>query len=273
MEPLTYPQFHALLIVPPLVALGGAAFGRYYRADTDIGWGRHLGVFLVIVALAVGYTTPWDNYLIGVGVWSYGPGTVAARVWRAPVSEYLFFVLQPTLTALWLANLSNDVVPGVKQTVRDGTLGVLAGSGVALIGLGLLWADATFYLGAILAWAGPVLALQWAVGWRYLWRVRRRVALAVGVPTLYLAVADHIALSQGIWQIHAQYSTGLAVTGVPIEEIVFFLVTNTFVVQGLVLFPWVVTQWREHEWATDSTTAEGQLLARAQAIARWRKHG
>jgi len=51
------------------------------------------------------------------------------------------------------------------------------------------------YLGAILARTGPVLALQWAVGWRYLLANRRCLLSTVAVPVAYLRVADSLAIS------------------------------------------------------------------------------
>jgi hypothetical protein len=41
-----------------------------------------------------------------------------------------------------------------------------------------------------------------------------------------------------------RYTTGLGLPGLPVEEMTFFLTTNLFVVQGLVLLPWVVRRWR-----------------------------
>lgn len=240
-DPLTYPQFHALFVVPPLVLLAGVTVCRY--RDSGVAWRPWTGVFLIIAALAVGYTTPWDNFLIERGVWYYGTGRVVARIFRAPVSEYLFFVLQPAVTALWLAQLPGGV-PEVDWNRRDALLGAAAGVAVGACGLALVRAETTFYLGAILAWSGPVLALQWAVGWRMLWRVRARVAVAVTVPTAYFAAVDGVALAQGVWVVTDRFTTGLAVGGVPVEEVTFFLVTNLFVVQGLVLYPWVVERWR-----------------------------
>ena len=72
---------------------------------------------------------------------------------------------------------------------------------------------------------------------------RRTVALGVAVPTVYLWIIDRIALATGIWHISPTYTTGIALFGLPIEEALFFLVTNLFVVQGLVLFRWVVDRW------------------------------
>jgi lycopene cyclase domain-containing protein len=107
----------------------------------------------------------------------------------------------------------------------------------------MLTVDATLYMGAILAWAAPVLALQWAVGWPYLWARRRLVGVAIAAPTLYLSVADRIAIENGIWTLSSQYTTGIGVAGLPVEEGAFFFLTTVFVVQGLVLYPWVIDRW------------------------------
>ncbi|MFC7172785.1 lycopene cyclase domain-containing protein [Haloplanus litoreus] len=116
----------------------------------------------------------------------------------------------------------------------------------AILGAGgwqLLARSETFYLGAILAWAAPVLALQWVVGAPQLWARRRLVTLGTLVPTTYLCVADRVAIEYGIWILSERYTTGLTVAGLPVEEATFFLVTNLFVVQGLVLYRWVVSRF------------------------------
>ncbi|WP_204374408.1 lycopene cyclase domain-containing protein [Halolamina pelagica] len=153
------------------------------------------------MTVAVVYTTPWDNFLIARGVWGYGPGRILARVGYAPVSEYAFFGAQTVLTALWLSHLRADP-PGAshrgRQTrTRERLLGVGLAGAIGVVGLWCLRSDPTFYLGAILTWAAPVLALQWAVGAPALLDRRRTVLLGVAVPTLYLSVVDRIAIHQG----------------------------------------------------------------------------
>jgi lycopene cyclase domain-containing protein len=241
---LTYLQVHAIFVVPPLSALVAAAG---WRRETD--WRVDGAGVAVLLALAILYTTPWDAALLAQGVWWYGDSRVTGWLFGVPLGEFLFFGFQTLLTGLWTVQVAGPVVDGVSHGWRDRLLGAGAGVGVAVFGLGLLaiaftGAEGTLYLGAILAWAGPVLALQWAFGWQYLLRVRRRVALAVGVPTLYLWAVDSYAIADGVWIISEQYTTGLAVAGLPVEEMLFFLVTNCFIVQGLVLFRWVMDRWR-----------------------------
>ena len=235
----TYLEFHVLFLAPAVVTVVSAVGLR----STD-GWGRtlRLGVPLM-VALALGYTVPWDNYLIARGVWWYGEGAVAGTLWRAPVEEYLFIAVQPVVTGLWCAQLSVPPGPSLRLPVRTRLFGAALGAGVGVVGVVLLAAPPTFYLGAILLWAAPVLALQWAFGWPQLWRARRTVALGVAVPTAYFWLADWFALRAGIWVLSDRYTTGLAVAGLPVEEAAFFLVTNCFVVQGLVLLRWVLERW------------------------------
>lgn len=234
---LTYLAFHAVFVLPVVLGLA-VAVGRERRPH-DV---RPLAV-AIIVGLALAYTIPWDNYLIARGVWEYGTDRVLGRLWLAPIEEYLFIAIQPVLTALWLTLIARRRRPPVAVTVRDRLGGLLAGLGIGLAGLALAIGGRTFYLGAILAWAGPVLALQWTVGWPYLVARWRTTLAGILAPTLYLCVVDAVAIDLGIWRFSADLTTGIAVLGLPIEEATFFLVTNALVVQGLLLYPWVIERW------------------------------
>jgi len=238
MLPETYLQFHTVAILPPIVAL---VLVSWLRPPADSR--RVASGLLVITLLAVVYTLPWDDYLIRRGVWVYGVDVVAGRLWTVPVGEILFFVFQPILTALWLYQCRFPTDYPLAASHRQRAVGVAAGVGVGALGAGLLTGESTFYLGAILAWASPIVAIQWGFGWPQLWAARRTVTLAVGVPTAYLWVVDWMALSLGLWTISPQYSVGIAPFGFPIEEALFFLVTNLFVVQGLVLYTWLLDRW------------------------------
>lgn len=246
---LTYLQFHLLFLAPPLLALAAAV---RLRSATPAGaarvWGcdaRAVGIALM-AAVAVLYTTPWDNYLVSVGAWGYGEGRVLLRAGHVPLGEYLFFVLQPVLAGLWLYRLPAEVGPlDISITPAQRALGAGLGGAVSLSGWWLAATDATFYLGALFVWAGPVLSLQWGFGWTYLAERRRTVLLAVAVPTLYLWVVDRVAIANGVWFLSGRYTTGYAVPGLglPVEEAAFFALTNLFVVQGLVLWEPVARRW------------------------------
>jgi lycopene beta-cyclase len=98
-----------------------------------------------------------------------------------------------------------------------------------------MWGHLT-YLGLLLPWALPVLALQWAVGHATLRRRLRPLLLAAALPTAYLVGGDALALSQGIWTVHADRVLGIRVGNVPLEEALFFLLTDLMVAQSVILF-------------------------------------
>ncbi|WP_440769245.1 lycopene cyclase domain-containing protein [Natronorubrum sp. DTA28] len=255
---LSYLAVHALFVFPPILVL--AWLGR--RRD-DFWWDRRTASGLAImIVLAVAYTTPWDNLLIAEGVWWYGEGTVVATIWHAPIEEYLFFVLQPILTALWLFHVFQTPDQELWIPWNHRLVGALAG--VALGGLGwlLLGTTSTFYLGAILLWAGPILGIQWAFGSTALWTVRRTILIAVAAPTLYLWIVDRIAIGLGVWVISDTHTIGLTLLGLPIEEALFFLVTNVFLVQGLILYLWTLERLEGHPVVQN---ARSRLVDRSDA--------
>jgi lycopene cyclase domain-containing protein len=235
----TYLGFHLLAVLP--IICGLAVRARYRlgsRRDVLTGTA-------VLTVLAVIYTTPWDNYLISRGVWSYGDGTVFARIGMAPVGEYLFFVLQPLLVGLWAGRFRIETDRSLSISLPIRALGALGAGLVAAAGIALLATDSGLYLGSLLVWSSPILALQWAFGWPFLWTHRRTVLFGTVVPTLYLWIIDRIAIYTGLWTLSPQYTTGLSVPllGLPIEEAVFFFLTSLFVVQGLVLYIWLLERW------------------------------
>jgi lycopene cyclase domain-containing protein len=91
------------------------------------------------------------------------------------------------------------------------------------------------YLAMELAWALPVVLLQWLLGHETLRAHWRPVLAGVAIPTAYLSVADSIAIGRGIWTLSPELTTRLVAFGVPLEEAAFFLLTNLMVVQGLLL--------------------------------------
>jgi len=91
------------------------------------------------------------------------------------------------------------------------------------------------YLTYELAWALPVIAIQWAAAWRELWRRRRLLAVAVLLSTAYLGACDAFALGHGIWRVDPERVIGVSAGALPMEEFVFYFVTNIMAAQGFVL--------------------------------------
>ena len=237
---MTYWQFHVAFLFPALVALLGWQRWRCCPAPPRI-W---LGI-IVAAAIAFLYTTPWDNYLVWRGVWSYRPGRVAAawRVGYVPLEEYLFFLLQPVLTGLCLWSFGAARFSGGRQggptadpwplRLAGATVAALLGAvGACALAVGGRW----LYAGLILAWGAPPLTLHWLYGGDALWDERRVALPAVLLATVYLWIADGVAIDAGVWSISPLHSTGWTVLGLPVEEALFFVITNGLIVQTLVLF-------------------------------------
>jgi lycopene beta-cyclase len=227
---LSYLQFHLVFILPPLLLLAATVRGPL-RAS-----GKNLRPLALIAVIAFVYTTPWDNYLVWRGVWGYGTDRVIGTIGYVPVEEYAFFLLQPLLTGLWTYHLLPRTREAAPAGPRVRWIGAGAYGALAVLGFLLLGTTSGLYAGLILAWAAPVLAGQWLFAGEMIWRRRSLLLPAVAVPTLYLWAADATAIRMGIWEIADRYTVGLEVAGLPMEEALFFLVTNVLVVQGLLLF-------------------------------------
>ncbi|HEY9876771.1 MAG TPA: lycopene cyclase domain-containing protein [Candidatus Obscuribacterales bacterium] len=253
---MSYFGFHLVFTLPPLLILAWVQQQPLAGIGGKRAW---LGLPLIVL-LALIYTTPWDNYLVWREVWYYGRDRVLGTIGYVPIEEYLFFIIQPLLTGLWLYWL----FPRTSEPVEQEDTTIIRASGTLLwilltvAGALMLQSDKTVYLGLILVWASPVLALQWAVGAKQLWATKYTWLTATLIPTLYLWIADRIAIGNGIWTISETYSTGFKLLGLPIEEATFFFVTNLLVVQGLLL---VLLLWNKRSPAKLNLTSP-QLLTK-----------
>lgn len=232
---MTYLQFHLVFILPPLLVLGGLVYRRPPAHYAWRGLWRALGLTTLIAFV---YTTPWDNFLVANQIWWYGPERVLAVWGYVPVEEYLFFILQPLLTGLWLYVLLRQPpeIRPLSDPMQVRVFGALCWLGLALLGAWLLGRTWGTYMGLILVWAAPVLAGMWAWKGDAFWQVRRIWGWTIAVPTLYLWMADRVAIGLGIWTISPEQTLGGHIFGLPLEEAVFFLVTNILCVQGIMLF-------------------------------------
>jgi lycopene cyclase domain-containing protein len=261
---MTYFEFLFRFLGPPLLILGGLTWWDSRQGRVLPAAFRTWPAWLVILAhiiVAVVYTTPWDNYLVATRVWWYDPELVSGIIlgW-VPLEEYIFFVLQTLMTGLWWLWLAKRIpVPSqpfdpstrAMRVARWGGLAIVAAFwayGVAILVIG--WQPGT-YLGLELAWALFPIMLQMAFGGDILWRYRSLV-LATLIPTwLYLCVADYLAIGLGTWIIAPDKSVGLEVGHLPLEEIVFFLVTNMLIAFGMTLVMARESQSRAPGWLTN----------------------
>ena len=244
-ELMTYFGFLLIFLVIPIMIFGGIYWrdrrnGRYMPSRLN-SWPPLVAIALHVV-IAVIYTTPWDNYLVATSVWWYDPELVTGfTIGWVPIEEYTFFVLQPILAGLWLLFWATRI----KNVASDGDLqrllrlwSVLILLPIWIVMVGILvtgWQPGT-YLALELAWAIPPIALQLGFGADILWRYRKLVAVTLIPMTLYLSAADALAIGWGTWTIDPQQSFHFLLGGVlPIEEFIFFLITNTLVTFGVTL--------------------------------------
>jgi lycopene cyclase domain-containing protein len=241
---MTYFGFLAVFLGIPILILGLVTWA-------DIRRGRQLPLYLsawnpwaaiaLHAVLAVVYTTPWDNYLVATGVWYYDPALVTGIVlgW-VPIEEYTFFVVQSILAGLWILFLARRLRPPAtsfrpKPAWRWAPVALLGLIWVVSLGiLAARWKPGT-YLGLELAWALVPVMLQFAFGGDIL-RHYGRLVLGALIPLLvYLSATDKLAIGSGTWTIDPQQSLNIFIWGLPLEELIFFTLTNTLVTLGIIL--------------------------------------
>lgn len=241
---MSYFGFLVRFLLPPLLLLAVLNFWdgrRGSQLPSEMRGQPAWAVVLAHVVVAVVYTTPWDNYLVATRVWWYDPARVVGLTlgW-VPIEEYMFFILQTAMTGLWFIWLARRVTPRapvlsqpmVRWYTTTATLILWLGFASILV---VNWAPGT-YLALEFTWALLPIMLQLGFGADILWHYRRLIAIAIAVPTLYLSVADSTAIGFGTWTFSPVKSTGWTIAGIlPVEELLFFLLTNTLICFGMAL--------------------------------------
>jgi lycopene cyclase domain-containing protein len=263
---VTYFDVLGLFVIPPLlillVVVPRDGWRWIFTRNRRVNWEPYL-VILLHVIIALVYTTLWDNYLVAKGVWWYDPALVTGMTlgW-VPIEEYTFFIAQTLLTGLWTLALVRGVnrrrstpTPAADTGRRPGHGGshpkpgrmrsVLRPRPVFVSVLVVSWAISTLllvlgdrsgtYLRLILSWALIPVLLQAAFGADILLAKWRLLLAAILPPTLYLWLVDAIAIASGTWTIDPAQTTGVKVGPLPLEEMVFFLMTNLIVAFGVTL--------------------------------------
>jgi len=96
------------------------------------------------------------------------------------------------------------------------------------------------YLIHLVAWALPIILVQLMALVSHYKERSGAVLRAVLPPALlvgaYLSAADHLAISAGIWKFGEGKHLGVYVGAVPLEEVLFFVMTSLLVSLGVALF-------------------------------------
>jgi len=242
---MTYFGFlFQFLFIPILIFLAIAIWDN--KNDRQITGFKNRGAVWIGIAIhvlvAVLYTTPWDNYLVATGVWYYNPELVTGFViGYVPIEEYTFFVLETFLAGLWWWFLARRLSPPQKEFKTNKPLVYL--SACILIVSWIIFTYLFFfgearwtYLSITLFWALPAILMQVLFGADILWHYRKLVAWAILVPGTYLSLMDIVALKETTWSISPTQTTGILFFGIlPLEEVVFFFITNILVTVGMTL--------------------------------------
>jgi lycopene cyclase domain-containing protein len=269
---VTYFGVLATFVIPPLlillILLPRDIWGWVIRREGHVNWQPYL-VILAHVVLALVYTTPWDNYLVANNVWWYDPDLVTGvTLGWVPIEEYTFFVVQTLLTGLWVLALRTYVFGSSIPVTPSSALRIWTVSLVVILWaastLGLLFGPASItYLTLILSWALIPVLLQVAFGADILLANWRLLLAAIVPPTLYLWLVDAIAIQSGTWTIDPAQTTGIKLGPLPLEEMVFFLMTNLIVAFGVTLMLSETSKQRARimlNWARGITNAANRPI-------------
>lgn len=91
------------------------------------------------------------------------------------------------------------------------------------------------YAALILAWAAPVVVLEWAFGWRTLALEWRPLVATAVMATLYLGCADIVGTRQDLWSVDPRKTIGLSAGGFVVEDWLMLLVANVMIAQSVIL--------------------------------------
>jgi putative membrane protein len=238
---MTYADFLLIFLIAPLAALLAALGVTLRRRLLDRRFVALVGV-LALVALL--YMAPWDHTAAVWGLWSWAPSrTWGQRWWGVPPEEYLFCALEALLAAtvvyaalLWRQRHTRASLPASSPASSPAwqpprvNVAVLPLAGLLAMGVAAHWA----YLPFLLVWALPIIIIQWALGGRYLWRARGVWAPVSLALCAWFTLADAVAISAGVWRFDPRALLGPALGPVPLEEILFYLLTSLMVTQGFI---------------------------------------
>ncbi len=233
---MTYLQFHFIFTIPLFLLL------LFVNKKNKFTFSKKslLGC-LTLALLALFYTTPWDSYLIRNQIWGYPEDRVLFSIFYIPIEEYFFFIIQTIIATLIASNLieRQKIKSDFKLLIRPKDITPFFGIMAVLTVLFFLTMNSPglLYLKLIIFWSLPVVLLQWTLGYKVLLQHSKLLFLIIVPLTLYLWVADSVAIHNQIWTFPENTISGVEILGIlPIEEALFFLMTNIMVAQGYVLF-------------------------------------
>lgn len=230
---LTYLQVHLYFTLPPTIIL-------YFFTRPLITSFDRIKI-LTLCILAVTYTTPWDNYIIYHKAWWYRNDAVIGTIGFVPIEEYIFFIIQTIFTSLWTISCSRWTLNSLYlRNSKSLTFQLIKYVGITLMIVAILigWFNAipatkSFYSCSIIWWSLLIVAVLWCIYSTYIVQRYQQILFSVVCPSVYLCYVDLIALRANVWHINERTSLEIfVVPELPIEEVIFFFITNFMVVMG-----------------------------------------
>ncbi|KAJ1020646.1 hypothetical protein NDA16_004039 [Ustilago loliicola] len=240
---LSYRHFHLLWTLPLCLVL--YLIARPFLTKLD----RAKLTLLPVIAFV--WTTPWDNLIVYNRAWFYHRHCIWFTIGYVPIEEYFFFIIQSLISTLWCTLLTRwylpnlYLVPTPSGSRRWGwaTPALLACAGCFVVGLKMARPEThSYYFGMISWWSSLPLAL---LLWGSIDFIRNMgvptglvpFALSVMGPTVYLWCSDVYALRRGTWHINEAASLNIfPIPDLPVEEMLFFFVTNLILVSACFTF-------------------------------------
>ena len=246
---ITYLNFLSIFIITPIIIQTFILFKYRNKLINYYGsLNKLILATLIISAIALFYTTPWDNYLVATGVWFYSSDLISGLIiFYVPIEEYLFFILESIFVAEFLFISSLKLPKNIRlENKLIGAIIVNKKKLLFLILISILWIISLIlfisrsyeflYLSLILIWAIPPLFLLVLLGSAHICRSIKMLSVTISCTTLYLSAIDFLAIYLGIWEISESSSTNILILNIlPIEEALFFFITTILVSFGTLL--------------------------------------
>ncbi|EST07035.1 Squalene/phytoene synthase [Kalmanozyma brasiliensis GHG001] len=238
---LSYRHFHLLWTLPLCAVL--FLIARPFLTKLD----RAKLILLPIIAFV--WTTPWDNLIVMNRAWFYHRHCIWFTIGYVPIEEYFFFIIQSLISTLWCTLLTRWTLPSLYIAPTSSSRQKLATPALVacllcfVLGLKVAVPEThSYYFGMISWWASlPLALLLWgSVDFVRNMGIRAGLlpfAFSVLVPTVYLWASDVYALRRGTWHINEATSLNIfPIPDLPLEEMLFFLVTNLILVSACFTF-------------------------------------
>ena len=233
---MTYTQFLLIFTVIPITVLA-----IVLRKDLSA---VYIKTLLIVSLIAFTATSVWDNYAVYSGIWQFPPEkTLGIYLYYVPIEEYAFFFLQTYLTGL--VQLFILFRTGKKADLQSGQIRKAIFPLILFPLIANLHQDQSDklilpfgnwnYLFHLFSWSGFFVLIQLVFGWKKITENLKLIYVPTLIMTVYFSLADSVSIGNGIWTFDPAQTIGTKVGNVPLEEILFFLMTNLLITEAMVL--------------------------------------